>query len=62
VVATENPMAHNVWINQQVYVDTDQKRLLLPNGYFIDGESGKMYTCNGVAMDTFTQANSAKEV
>jgi hypothetical protein len=60
--STENPFSHNAWIGQQVYVDATNKRLILPNGCFIDGPTGKMYTCQGVDMATFNQNNSAKEI
>lgn len=60
--ATENPMVNNTVLSQQIYVDSENKRLLLPNGYFMDGPSGKIFTCQGVDMATFNQNNSAKEI
>lgn len=60
--STENPMVNNTVLSQQIYVDSENKRLLLPNGYFMDGPSGKIFTCQGVDMATFNQNNSAKEI
>jgi hypothetical protein len=59
---TENPLLNNTVLSQQIYVDVENKRLLLPNGYFMDGPTGKMYTCQGVDMATFNQNNSVKEI
>jgi hypothetical protein len=60
--ATENPLVNNTVLSQQIYVDAENKRLLLPNGYFMDGPSGKIYTFQGVDVGTFNHSNRDKEL
>jgi hypothetical protein len=61
VASAEVPMGANSIDEKGVFVDSENKRLILPDGRWIDGPTGKLHTIQGLDYSQF-QAQNSKEI
>jgi hypothetical protein len=61
IASAEVPLGANLMDEKGIFVDMDNKRLIFPDGRWIDGPTGKLHTIQGVEFSQF-QAQNSKEI